>query len=180
MQPTGIGVRDRDRGVVRKLALVADRGLQEVRGPKCATDALDGARLKRSGERGKRRRNSSWAREEVRVVDDELLLHYAVKALGGECIGEAKAIVEDPEAGADDSVERFRGCSWRPRHTDSRSKIAPIVDVGLRFVTQAEAGGEVRANFPVITEESPQVELVARDLRIAAIDAELRRDSLAN
>ena len=51
----------------------------------------------------------------------------------------------------------------------------PVINIGLRFVTETEAHGQRRTDFPVITNESSQIELTCRKPWITGDDAELAR-----
>src|SRR5207249_9452591 len=64
---------------------------------------------------------------------------------------------------------------WReaPRHANPRREVMAIMNVGLRFVTEAETHGQRRPDFPIVTNGSSDIELAQRKVRITRVDAEL-------
>ncbi len=62
----------------------------------------------------------------------------------------------------------------RPGKRQARCKIAPVVDVGLRLVAQAQVDREIRPHAPLVAHEDPRVHLMHRKLRRAGAHGELR------
>src|SRR6266545_4457876 len=121
------------------------------------------------GERGNRR-------EEVRIRNHELLLNDAVVTQRGQGVREREAVVKDSEPGADHGIwTRVLGAgSGRPRDSDARRDITPVVDVGLRFVAQPQTQCEIGTHTPVVAHEQSYVEMTCRQRGIPGVDAELR------
>ena len=173
MQPVGIRVGQRDRGIERQLALDGGGRLHNVRRTQAGADRLNRLGRADSGQRRDRRNH----REEVRICDHVLLLKDAVIPLRSERIRQAEAVIEHAESGAQHGLRPgVLGAGSRgPGQADARREVMPVVDVGLRFVAQAEAQGEVRPRPPVVAHECAHIGLTRRDRRISRVDAELRR-----
>ena len=104
-----------------------------------------------------------------------LLLHETVEALRGQRIAESETVIEDTEAGAQDGFwALLRAAAGRPCKRDTGSKIAPVVDIRLCLVAEAEAEREVRPHPPLVAREDAHIHLVHRKFRRASIDGELR------
>src|SRR5439155_20890723 len=104
-------------------------------------------------------------------------LEQAVITLSRGDVGEAEAVVKHAESGADHALRpRLSGHSGRrPRHADTRGKIAPVVNIVLRLIAQPETESEVRLRLPVIADECAQIKLAAGNNRVSGVDAKLRR-----
>ena len=51
------------------------------------------------------------------------------------------------------------------------------MNVGLRFVTESETHGQRRPDFPVVTDETSEIELTCRKAWVPGNDAELGRSA---
>ena len=121
----------------RQLPLHADRTLQACRA-RAAWDQSDNMRREcwlrnRSG--------CSWTlrRETSGIVDDELLLHDAIHAIGLQDLLGLKAIVENSKAAADDNFWRGASSADSPGKSQARRPVAVIMNVILGFKTQASS-----------------------------------------
>src|SRR5207244_9058939 len=115
-----------------------------------------------------RERRKVW--KEVWIRHNELLLPDTVVTKSRHGVCQAKTIVKNPETRPDHRL-------WReaPGHADPRRQVMAIMYVGLRFVTEAETHGQRRPDFPIVTNESSNIELAYREVRITCDDAELAR-----
>jgi hypothetical protein len=93
----------------------------------------------------RQRRECRNRREEVRIRDHELPLNDAVVTQRGQGVREREAVVKYSEAGADHGLREriLAACPWRPRDSDARRDITPVVDVGLRFIAQPQTRREI-------------------------------------
>src|SRR6266850_1661992 len=145
-------VRERDgyRCIARELPLNTDHRLIKHRCNEGRTYLFTNLhRLKPRQRRDRRRRRKEiWIRKYV------LLLANAIAAKRRHGICQSKTIIENAESRAGHGF-------WRqsPRDAGPRCQIMPVTNVGLRFVTEAEAYGQRPTDFPVITNESSEIEL---------------------
>ena len=170
MQRARVGVGHGDRGIARQLPLHADGGLDQVIGAQVGIQAIDavlrGAQVGQRGRVGKGVRVGHRIGKLVDAVEQEGLFDQAL----------IDAVVEHAEAAADHGLlPAVLGASRRPGETDARREIAMIGDVGLPFIAQAVAQGEVGAHAPVVLREDAEIVLDDARIRIAGIDIELRR-----
>ena len=135
MQAVGICVGQRYRGIPRQLSFKASSRLHDVRGAHRAVDFLNSLR-RDFASKGSERRD---IREEIRIAGDILLLRDAVETPSLENVDRGKAVVEDAESQPDNALgPRIPGLrSGSPRDPEARRKVAPVVYVGLRFITHA-------------------------------------------
>ena len=90
-------------------------------------------------------------RKEIRIRNKVLLLDNAVVALGREYAGEREPVVKHAEARSDHTFRLPAAArAWRPGETYARREISPVVDIGLRLITQPETEREVRTRPPVV------------------------------
>src|ERR1700730_14218038 len=112
--------------------------------------------------RGLKVRGGGEGRTEVRIGNDVLLLNRAVVTHGGEHIGQRKAIVESAKTRAEHGLgpRILRATSGGPGDSYPGSEVAPIMDVGLGFITQAYAHRNVGPDPPVVAEERADILLM--------------------
>ena len=159
------------RGVGGQLALDGEGGLQDVGRPHSRTDLLDHLGGLETLQSGGRRHVG----EEVGIRHHELLLHEAVEALRGQRIAEPETVVEDAEARAQHGLRALlAAAAGRPGKRETGRKIAPVVDIGLRLVAQAQVEREIRPHAPLVAREDSHIHLVHRKFGRAGIDGELR------
>src|SRR5579871_312337 len=172
MQPIGVGVSESQSVAARQLPLERYGRLSDVRRAHIGVDLFDSLPARKSGKRRNR-----WNRGvKSRVADNILLLHDTVEARGGENVAESEAIIEDTEATPKHCLRRPVGASARrPCHCNPGRPIPMIVDVGLRFIAQAEAEREIGAQLPVIAEERRDVELAHGERWLPGSERELAR-----
>ena len=115
MQTVRIGICDGQIGVPWQLALHGDRRLFYIGRPQARADLLGHLLGHLRGLKTRKRRRRRHIRIEIGICDHVLLLHHAVEALRGQCVGERNAIVEDSKTRAQ---HRFRalpgGAAGRP------------------------------------------------------------------
>ena len=101
-----------------------------------------------------------------------MALVEAVETDGLQRQGLPDAIVEHAEAASDYgfALPPAAGAHAKPRRG---AQVAPVVDIGLGFVAQPQAQGEVRAQAPVVLQESAQVGLSNARQRVAGGYGEL-------
>ena len=86
---------------------------------------------------------------------------------------EHKRVVEALIKQADSSAQHSMGAtlgrlSWSPGEGESRSKVRPVLQVSLRFVTDTATEKKVRSDVPVILYIRPHVALLNLCQRVAA------------
>src|SRR5436309_4671206 len=159
-----VGESHGHRCITRELPLQTDHRLIKGWGHEVRVHLLTNLRRVKSlqhRERGKRRK-------EVWIGYNELLLPDAVVTKRRHGVCQPKTIVKNPETCPGNSL-------WReaPGHTNPRRKVMAVMNVGLRFVTEPETHGQRRPDFPIVTNESSNIELAHREVRITCDDAEL-------
>src|SRR5206468_12973999 len=160
----GVGESHGHRCITRELPLQTDHRLIKGWGHEVRVHLLTNLRRVKSlqhRERGKRRK-------EVWIGYYELLLPDTVVTKRRHGVCQPKTIVKNPETCPDHRLRREA-----PGHADPRRKVMTIMNVGLRFVTEPETHGQRRPDFPVVTNESSNIELAYRKVRITRDDAEL-------
>src|SRR3989449_4728231 len=145
-------VRERDghRCIARELPLNTNHRLIKRRGNEVRAHLFTNLhRLRPRQSRDRRRR-----RKEIRIRKYVLLLADAVAAKRRHGVWQSKTIIEDAES-------RARHGFWHqsPRDAGPRCQVMPVTNVGLRFVTEAEAHGQHPSDFPVVTDEGSEIEL---------------------
>src|SRR6266850_7918789 len=146
----GVRVSDRHRCIARELPLNTDHRLIKRRGNEVRTYLLTNLhRLKPRHRRDRRRR-----RKEIRIREYVLLLADAVAAKRRHGVCQPETIIENAESRAGHGFRR-----QSPRDAGPRRQVMPVTNVGLRFVTEAEAYGQRLTDFPVVTNESSEIEL---------------------
>ena len=103
-------------------------------------------------------------------------MNDSVVPLRRERIRQREAIVEHAESGAQNGLgpRVLFGVPRRPCQGETRSDIAPVVNVALGFIAQSEAQREIRPRAPLVAREDAHVRLVHAQFGAARIDAELR------
>src|SRR5262245_54299278 len=147
-----MGVRESHghRCIPRELPLQTDHRLIKGWGNEVRVHLLTNLRRVKSLQDRKSRKR----RKEVWIGHYELLLPDAVVSKRRHGVCQTKTIVKNPETRTDYRL-------WRetPRHANPRGEVVVILNVGLRFVTEAETHGQRRSDFPIVTNESSNIEL---------------------
>src|SRR5882724_75018 len=159
-------VRERDghRCIARLFPLNTDHRLIKRRGNEVRAHLFTNLH----GLKPRQRRDRRRRRKEIRIRKYVLLLADAVAAKRRHGICQSKTIIEDAKSGA-------RHGLWRqsPRDAGPRRQVMPVTNVGLRFVTEAEAHGQRPSDFPVVTNEDSEIELTYCKAWVTCDDAEL-------
>src|SRR5262245_55684351 len=153
-----------DRCIARELPLQTDRRLINRWGDEVRVHLLTNLR----GVKPLQNRERRNGRKEVGIRHDELLLPDAVVAKRCHRVCQPETVIKKPETRPGHGLWRERPC-----HANPRRKVMAVVNVGLRFVTEAETQSERRPDFPVVTNESSGVELAYRKFRVTCNHAEL-------
>src|SRR5262245_27272317 len=169
MDSAAVRVLRHQADVVRQRLFDADGRLGDVRHPQVRID-LNAARGQRYGGSPAERVG------EAGVANVQVALPLAVDAKRLLVSLRRKPVVEDPAAAADRRITLFER---RPREPGARHDVVPVVQIGLQFVTSAEAERETFVNSPVVLRVPPELDLIEIDSARARSPLESRGASRA-
>src|SRR6185369_13587079 len=112
-------------------------------------------------------------REEIGILNCELLLIDAVQAFRSHRQVLTHALVKNAVAAANDCFCLL--AAGRPRKADARSKVEVAVDIALVLVTHSQTEREVWPDLPVVLEITAKVPLADSAFRISGRQAKLAR-----
>src|SRR5438132_12045584 len=140
--------------IARELPFNADYRLINRRGHEVGAHLLTNLHGLKPLRRRERRNGGKRESARVPILKYVLVLAFAVAAKRSHRVCQPKTIIEDAESGAGHGL-------WRhsPRDANPRCEVVSVTNVGLRFVTEAEAHGQRRTDLPVVSDENSEIEL---------------------